>query len=620
MRSFEKPGKLPVCPTLFLAMKHVMTPMLILLCAALAQMTPAQQPPARTGSADQTGRRLKREDVITGRVIGPDGQPVADTRVFAYRIGERLGRGHLAMVDDDGNFKLIGLSPTAYVISARAPGYVFADLPIEDRVHRIGENVTIRMVKGGVITGRVTDETGEPLVGVTVKTHRLRDLESKPALSGGDLFDLGDAVTDDRGIYRVFGLLPGVYIVSIGGHAYDAQVRNDAPTYYPSATRDTATEINLRAGEEVSGIDIRHRADRGRVVSGVATGEVESSPHNSVGITLKGVEGGSFEATTATDNTRGFVFYGAPDGEYELIAERGNDAAEITISARRRISVRGADLSEVELKLAPTGSIVGRVAIGPLEAPKKCATSDEQAETTGQIQEQTGRRAVVEETLLKAVHDDPNPRLRISGFFSFDKYGRPPNENGEFAMKGLEAGRYRITANLPDGGWRIRSIAQSVAGAGKQSSGATKKNVDISRDGVAIKPGEKLSGVEVTVAEDAGTLNGRVVPSKDGMKLPSSLRAHLVPAEATSADDVIRYAEADVRGDGSFEFKHVAPGKYLLLARQVAEKEASDDQSRPAAWDAAERAKLRREAMAAKNEIELQPCGRVKDYVLRFAR
>jgi hypothetical protein len=321
---------------------------------------------------------------------------------------------------------------------------------------------------------------------------------------------------------------------------------------------------------------------------------------------------------TATDNTRGFVFYGAPDGEYELIAERGNDAAETTSSARRKISVRGADVSGVELKLTPTGSIAGRVVIESPEAPKRCATRDEQAETAGQIQEQTGRRAVVEEILLKAVHDDPNPRQRISGFFRFDRHGRPPNENGEFAMKGLEAGRYRITANLPDGGWRIRAITQSVAGAGKQSFGATKKKADILRDGVAIKPGEKLSGVEVTVAEDAATLNGRVVPSKDGMKLPSPLRAHLVPAEATSEDDVIRYAETDVRGDGSFEFKHVAPGKYLLLARQVAEKETSDDQARPAAWDAAERAKLRREAMATKNEIELQPCGRVKDYALKW--
>src|SRR5262245_45902441 len=370
-------------------MKHAMTPMLILLCVALARMTFAQQPPTRTASADQTGRRLNREDVIKGRVIGPDGQPMADAMVFAYRIGERLGRGHSAMVDDDGNFKSVRHSPTAYVYSARAPGYVFADVPIEDNVHRIGDHVTIRMVKGGVITGRVTDETGEPLVGVAVRPHRLRDPQGNPAISSVESLDLGDGITDDRGIYRVFGLRPGVYILSVGGHDYDAQVRNDAPTYYPSATRDTATEINLGACEEVSGVDIRHRGDRGRVVSGVVTGEVESSPHNSVGITLKGLEGGSFEAMTATDNTRGFVFYGAPDGEYELIAERGNDGGETTSSARRPISVRGADVSGIELKLAPTGSLAGRVAIESPEAPKRCATGGEQAETSGQIKEQT---------------------------------------------------------------------------------------------------------------------------------------------------------------------------------------------------------------------------------------
>jgi hypothetical protein len=226
----------------------------------------------------------------------------------------------------------------------------------------------------------------------------------------------------------------------------------------------------------------------------------------------------------------------------------------------------------------------------------------------------------------RADFDDPNLRAQISRFDLFDRYGRPANEKGEFALKNLEAGRYRIAANLPDDGWRIRAITQSgqsVAGTTKQSAGvagASKSAVDAARNGIAIKPGEKLSGVEMIIAEDAATLNGRVVPSKDGVKLPSSLRAHLIPAEAAGADDVIRYAETDVRDDGSFEFKHIAPGKYLLLARRIAEKVANDDQVRPVAWDAVERAKLRREAMAAKNEIELQPCGRVKDYALRFTR
>jgi hypothetical protein len=101
--------------------------------------------------------------------------------------------------------------------------------------------------------------------------------------------------------------------------------------------------------------------------------------------------------------------------------------------------------------------------------------------------------------------------------------------------------------------------------------------------------------------------------------LPSSLRAHLIPAEATSADDVIRYAETDVRGDGSFEFKHVAPGKYLIHARHFAVNEVNDDQARPAAWDANERAKLRREAETLKIAVELKPCQRVADQTVKYS-
>jgi hypothetical protein len=196
----------------------------------------------------------------------------------------------------------------------------------------------------------------------------------------------------------------------------------------------------------------------------------------------------------------------------------------------------------------------------------------------------------------------------------------PPNKKGEFALKDLEAGGYRIMADLPSAGWRVRAITRSVAGtvkrSGEATAGAARSRLDVWRGGVTIKPGEKLSGVEVIVAEDAATLEGRVVPAKDGMKLPSPLRAHLIPAEAASADDVIRYAETDVRGDGSFGFKHIAPGKYFLHMRQAPENDASDDQAIGIAWDAVKRVKLRREAASAKNEIELKPCQRVKDYVL----
>ncbi len=609
-------------------MKYAMIPLLIFLSAALERIAHAQQAPAKTAPANQTELSVKREGAITGRIIGPDGQPMADAGVHAYRIGERLGVGHTAAASDDaGNFKLTGLSPAAYIIRAQAPGYVEAGGAIENSFHHIGETVTINMVKGGVITGRVTDETGEPMAGLTVKPQRLRDPEGKQARSGVEPYGTGVGVTDDRGIYRVYGLRPGVYIVGVGGGSSysldDAQIKRDAPTYYPSATRDTAAEINLGAGEEISGIDIRHRGDRGRIVSGsvsTTSGEIESSsPNNSVTVRLKSVDGGRFEAVTSAYGARGFAFFGMPDGAYELIATRIIDNSETTGSARRRISVKSADVSGIELKLSPHGSIAGRVVIESSTAPNKCSIKDDPPGNQASSQVQ-GRQPVVQEIILRADRDAPGPRAEIFQFFDFDRYGRLPGQKGEFALKGLEAGRYHITANLPDDGWRIRAITlpgQSGAGTTKPPAGAAKNAVDAARNGIVIKAGEKLSGVEALIAEDAATLEGRVVPAKEGTKLPSSLRAHLIPAEVTSADDVIRYAETDVRDDGSFEFKHLAPGKYLLHARQIAGKEANDDEVRPAAWDSAERAKLRREATATKNEIELKPCQRVKDHVLR---
>src|SRR5262249_52000573 len=180
-----------------------------------------------------------------------------------------------------GNFKLTGLSPGAYILNAQAPGYVASDVSTENAIHRIGEDVTINLVKGGVITGRVTDEAGEPIVGVSVFSSRLRGLESKSRGFPGESFGARVGMTDDRGVYRIYGLLPGIYIVGIAkGGRYtldDAQLRLDAPTYHPSATRDTAVEITLRSGEEVSGIDIRHRGARGRIVSGTVSGEIEPS-------------------------------------------------------------------------------------------------------------------------------------------------------------------------------------------------------------------------------------------------------------------------------------------------------------------------------------------------------
>ena len=543
------------------------------------------------------------EGVITGRVIGADGQALEDVEVHASRIGGARNSDHSTISGAYGDFKLTGLAPGLYVLSPRAPGFIVAGASTEHAIHRIGESVTINLTRGGVITGRITDETGEPIVGVAVTPRRLRDLEGRTAPQRNDGSFVG-SMTDDRGIYRINGLLPGVYVVSIGGAddwpSDTAQVQRDAPTYHPSVTRDTAAEIIVRGGEEVSGVDIRHRAERGHIVSGAVAGETASAkPFNYVGVGLKNLATGWIEASTSASTSIGgsceFVIFGAPDGEYELVASGERDGNEPASAVPRRLSVKGADVMGIELKLLNHGSIAGRVIVESSDPPKTCSSNSS-----------------VEEILVRVDRDEPDQRASTLFFDRHgNSYGVAPGGRGEFTLGNLPLGRYRILANLPSDGWYIRALTQPATGAAKKPVGA-------SRNSVAVKTGARLSGVEIIIVEGAASLNGRVVPAKEGSKAPSRLRVHLIPAEVPAADDVIRYFETMVRDDGSFEFKHIAPGKYLLHARQVAQNEANDDQARPAAWDAIERAKLRREAAAAKNEIELNACQRVKDRVIRW--
>src|SRR5581483_7973250 len=113
--------------------------------------------------------------------------------------------------------------------------------------------------------------------------------------------------------------------------------------------------------------------------------------------------------------------------------------------------------------------------------------------------------------------------------------------------------------------------------------------VDIARNGFSLQPGESLTGVTVTVAEGAAALSGKVVAATTGATHPAQLRVFLLPAEATAADEVLRYAEMRLRSDGSFAFGNLAPGKYWLRVRAPAADESSERPLRPLAWDQTER-------------------------------
>jgi hypothetical protein len=567
--------------------------------------------------AQQRGQmgQTKQSGEISGRVVTEDGNGVPNVSVNLFRVstgteqrGQIAGRASTVITDEEGKFRFSDLAPRLYSVNVyQTRGYAMQPSPASDRserrYYRIGENATITLIKGGVITGKVTTVEGEPVVGVYVSAIMVRDDEGFKVRqnSGGR-----SRRTDDRGIYRLYGLVPGSYIVYAGTANYtQSPYSGSIPTFYPSSTRDTAAEVAVTNGSEATGVDIRYRDERGYVVSGTVTGGGETSqPYMMTSVTLFNAATGTIVAGSVArppgESDNGYAIGGVGDGEYEIVARRGAGADEEGLSSlSRRVTVKGADVTGVELKLAPMASISGHVVL-------------EKSQSACEDESKYG----IEEILLSARRDDKGGgATQITQFFSNDV---SIGDNGDFTIRYLMAGRYRFESSLPSGNWYMKSITPKSAAPARRTAAKSPGEVDIGRAGITIKAGEKLTGLTVTVSEGAASLRGKVVAEAEGSLIPHRLRIHLVPAETAAAHDALRYGETLVGGDRTFTFKNLAPGRYWLLARIVSNDEITDRQTLPVAWESAERVKLREEAEAKKNEIELKPCQRAADYTLKY--
>jgi len=132
-----------------------------------------------------------------------------------------------------------------------------------------------------------------------------------------------------------------------------------------------------------------------------------------------------------------------------------------------------------------------------------------------------------------------------------------------------------------------------------------------------MKSGARVSGLTITLAEGAASLNGQI-KSAENQKLPARLFVYLVPAEREKAEDVLRFFVSLVSIDGSFALNNLPPGRYWAITKLAGENESNVLSKLRLPDEAEARAKLRQEVEAAKTEIELKPCQNVTNYSLPF--
>jgi protocatechuate 3,4-dioxygenase beta subunit len=448
-----------------------------------------------------------------------------------------------ATTDEQGRFTLKSVRPGNYTIMPHTPALVVGTDVAFGQVGQpviLGDGeevdgIDFALVKGGVITGRVTDADGRPLIEQSVNLIRL----------GDNLIRLGDRGqpmpipnfnpfmfrTDDRGVYRIFGLSPGHYKVSVGEAADNGSFRIGLGgayprTFHPDVSDESrAPAVEVGAGSEATGVDIkvgrpsRTYAATGRIID-ADTGRPLANLLYGHGPVVGDQSMGGFGWTNNRTNSNGeFRIDGLISGRYAAFAvatEQVDFYSEPAV-----FEITDSDVRAIEIKTRRGSSISGT--------------------------------AVIEGT------DDPDMLARLSklelrAFVLTDGLAAPSmapirvNPDGSFLITGLRPGKARITFN---------GFA-SEAGRGLSLLRVEREGVSL-RDGVDIAAGENVSGVRVVLAYGTCVVRGQV--KVEGGELGPNTRLTVV-AGSLEPDGMRRSAITDARG--RFRIEGLLQGEYEI--------------------------------------------------------
>ena len=200
------------------------------------------------------------------------------------------------------------------------------------------KDVNFNLVRGGVITGRVTDAAGRPVIGQLVlvaAAEKAVDEQAEMAAANSNHY------TDDRGVFRYYGLLPGKYVVSCGRAPNSSGMQEISygfkntfydRTFYPAATtKEEAEIIEVAAGSETANIDIRlGKLQHGFRVAGRAVNDQTGAAITKVFVRAERMgEGdkGELAGYSPADENGEFVLQGLVAGTYKLCPRRQRQRA-----------------------------------------------------------------------------------------------------------------------------------------------------------------------------------------------------------------------------------------------------------------------------------------------------
>jgi 5-hydroxyisourate hydrolase-like protein (transthyretin family) len=513
-----------------LAIKSARLILLVLVSFAAAQSFYAQTTNAQKISFGSVAGRV----TIKGK--GAQGVAIGLRRI---EVGSAIDVVSRVTTDQDGNYRISNVPAGSYELITSYPSFVPADQSTSSRKTVFvseGENVEgmdFSLVRGGVITGRVTDGDGRPVIQQQVNLYRADAWEQRPQGQTQPVFPILGSSTDDRGIYRVFGLVAGKYKVAVG-RGDDTFTPPQIPgrpiykrVFHPDITDPAkATIIEVTEGSEATNIDISlERPVENFSVSGRTIDGETGAPVAGIRVAMERV-GERLQMFTnfGTTNAQGdFIIDNVTAGKYvfSVINERGRTESYLE---RTPAEVIDQNVTGVVLKLAKGGSVSGMVAIEN-ENPKALAKL---------------RQAEVQ------------------------VYVTPPGGTG---------GRSSASVIAADGSFRAAGLPPGTAGvflSGGASQPGLLRNlylIRVERDGATqpgnrfeIKDGENVSGVRLVVIYGDATLRG-VISIQNG-KLTPDTRFYV--RLARPGEPPLNYGFTQVDARGHFLVEGMPAGAYEL--------------------------------------------------------
>jgi len=563
-------------------------------------MVLALAPDPSAQQRDRTDKPVEKRvgtAVVAGRVTVSESSDVPVRRAIVTLAATDGVENLSAVTDNEGRFAFSAVVDGRYTLTARKAAHLTSSYgakrpgrPGTTMILAAGQQLTgLRLVlsPGGVITGVVRMSTGDPLPNAQVVAIPAAQLSA-----GGQTVTQQSFRTDDRGEFRIYGLVPGSYLVgavpSVGRGEihqrtlaeYDQLTRTlaqrtpppsqpagappapppppvplvgFAPTYYPGTSiAANASMVTVRAGEVRDGIDILVSLVRVATISGVVRA-ADGRPTQNVQLSVIAsgpplpLSGSQAVRTNRPDKDGRFTMTNVAPGSYRITARAGGvtyseSGDSVTIRGELQtewavadVQVQGEDVEGVLLQLQPGLAFTGRiVTTGTAQPPQTWKGTS--------IRIQEPRSGGTQSVVMNGVQISGGAQRSANAL-----------DDGTFEINGVQPATYDIEVTLPPA---IRSTwsVKSITAGGREV-----------RDAPLTFDQGSISGVTVTLTDQPTELAGTL--SSTSGQAATDYYVVVFPAErALWHERSPRIRVMRPAADGGFSVRGLPPGAYRIAA------------------------------------------------------